>query len=529
MGNKINKDVTYPSKLNIGPYMSSSSKEKPQWYELYAVLVHSGFSCQSGHYYAYAKAANGQWYCFNDSSVYQVSANQALNQQAYLLFYHKAFGHKKFDANFAIKPSCSLGIREPILHVLNKEISKKPTHSHNNKDLKNVFHQNGIKKKHHTSNDIGKRINRENESKFESDDQNIFAKISSIDPTTHSASLNGSSDRGSSSVSQSAILSKSTLTSSQSKPLQKITSTSNPLLKSDNNKPHHPAGLSKINSETSKPTQNGNGSAIVNGKHGKPSEMAKQSKSSTFSTHNGTSSSPPGKPMDDWMEKKWRERRSSSESSNSKISPKHSKKSPISFKIRSFSNLPHHQKQWQKVHGSRPKSKRSVDEDSTSSNESRRSDKEKLVYERKLKMLGKHKASGDDGEVEVKKLKKSNSTSDKNPIRPSNPIPNEGSTVRDYKHSSETKERSGILNKLLEQSSSKAYGGQVSSWSGNPSVVEADAKTDYFRQKRESRLDSWDQEFDRGKSKKIKVKTKREQDDSNLFQKFQNYKLTNSY
>lgn len=88
MGNKIHKDLSYPSKLNLAPYMSS----KPAsglWYELYAVLVHSGFSCNSGHYYAYAKAPNGQWYCFNDSSVYQVSVNQVLNQQAYLLFYSR--------------------------------------------------------------------------------------------------------------------------------------------------------------------------------------------------------------------------------------------------------------------------------------------------------------------------------------------------------------------------------------------------------------------------------------------------------
>lgn len=88
MGNKINKELVYPSKLNIGPYMSNKT-ESGLWYELYAVLVHSGYSCQSGHYYAYAKAPNGQWYCFNDSSVHQVSVNQALNQQAYLLFYSK--------------------------------------------------------------------------------------------------------------------------------------------------------------------------------------------------------------------------------------------------------------------------------------------------------------------------------------------------------------------------------------------------------------------------------------------------------
>lgn len=38
-------------------------------YRLYAVLVHSGFSCNSGHYYCYVKAPNSAWYEMNDSRV----------------------------------------------------------------------------------------------------------------------------------------------------------------------------------------------------------------------------------------------------------------------------------------------------------------------------------------------------------------------------------------------------------------------------------------------------------------------------
>ena len=44
-------------------------QDKPVVYKLYAVLVHSGFSCNSGHYYCYVKAANGIWYEMNDSRV----------------------------------------------------------------------------------------------------------------------------------------------------------------------------------------------------------------------------------------------------------------------------------------------------------------------------------------------------------------------------------------------------------------------------------------------------------------------------
>lgn len=35
----------------------SQSHGEPQVYVLYAVLVHSGFSCHAGHYYCYVKVS----------------------------------------------------------------------------------------------------------------------------------------------------------------------------------------------------------------------------------------------------------------------------------------------------------------------------------------------------------------------------------------------------------------------------------------------------------------------------------------
>ncbi|KAB5555452.1 hypothetical protein PHYPO_G00034400 [Pangasianodon hypophthalmus] len=87
-GGKISKDVRYSEYLDLRPYMSQSHGE-PQIYGLYAVLVHSGFSCYAGHYYCYVKASNGQWYQMNDSSVTPTDLRSVLNQQAYLLFYIK--------------------------------------------------------------------------------------------------------------------------------------------------------------------------------------------------------------------------------------------------------------------------------------------------------------------------------------------------------------------------------------------------------------------------------------------------------
>ncbi|KFV41896.1 Ubiquitin carboxyl-terminal hydrolase 36, partial [Tyto alba] len=85
-GGKITKDVGYPEFLNIRPYMSQK-KGDPVVYSLYAVLVHSGYSCHAGHYYCYVKASNGQWYQMNDDLVRSSNIKVVLNQQAYVLFY----------------------------------------------------------------------------------------------------------------------------------------------------------------------------------------------------------------------------------------------------------------------------------------------------------------------------------------------------------------------------------------------------------------------------------------------------------
>ncbi|XP_030361803.1 ubiquitin carboxyl-terminal hydrolase 36-like isoform X2 [Strigops habroptila] len=93
-GQKLTKDLAYPEFLNIRPYMSKN-KGDPVMYGLYAVLVHSGYSCHAGHYYCYVKASNGQWYQMNDSMVRCSNINAVLNQEAYLLFYVRIPGPEK--------------------------------------------------------------------------------------------------------------------------------------------------------------------------------------------------------------------------------------------------------------------------------------------------------------------------------------------------------------------------------------------------------------------------------------------------
>ncbi|XP_053766904.1 ubiquitin carboxyl-terminal hydrolase 36 isoform X2 [Desmodus rotundus] len=113
-GGKITKDVGYPEFLNVRPYMSQSSGE-PVLYGLYAVLVHSGYSCHAGHYYCYVKASNGQWYQMNDSLVHSSNIKVVLNQQAYVLFYLRIPGSKKSPEGPISRAGCALAGRPGVL------------------------------------------------------------------------------------------------------------------------------------------------------------------------------------------------------------------------------------------------------------------------------------------------------------------------------------------------------------------------------------------------------------------------------
>lgn len=85
---KIGRDVEFGAEMDLTPFMSNPRTNSAQ-YELYAVLVHEGQSCNSGHYHCFVKNSNGVWYSMNDESVHQVSLGTVLKQKAYILFYQK--------------------------------------------------------------------------------------------------------------------------------------------------------------------------------------------------------------------------------------------------------------------------------------------------------------------------------------------------------------------------------------------------------------------------------------------------------
>ena len=88
-GQKLGKHVSFSQTLKM------NANQMCENYKLFAVLVHSGHSTRSGHYYAFVLGSNSSWYCVNDSSVQQVSLHTVLSQNAYILFYLKESKEKK--------------------------------------------------------------------------------------------------------------------------------------------------------------------------------------------------------------------------------------------------------------------------------------------------------------------------------------------------------------------------------------------------------------------------------------------------
>jgi ubiquitin C-terminal hydrolase len=97
---KIGRAVVFPELLDVSGVTSEGIVEEKKRrtedgslhasvYRLYAVIVHEGQSCNSGHYHAFVKNSSGVWYSMNDSSVHQVSLATVLQQRAYILFYQR--------------------------------------------------------------------------------------------------------------------------------------------------------------------------------------------------------------------------------------------------------------------------------------------------------------------------------------------------------------------------------------------------------------------------------------------------------
>jgi len=84
-GKKNNRVVRFPVSLTV-PIETGRINVK---YDLYAVIIHDGQSCSSGHYFAYVRWG-GEWYEANDSRVRLRDVRTAGGRgAAYILFYEQ--------------------------------------------------------------------------------------------------------------------------------------------------------------------------------------------------------------------------------------------------------------------------------------------------------------------------------------------------------------------------------------------------------------------------------------------------------
>ena len=90
LGRKIGHPVRYDERLSLA-HVVSEGQYGPS-YSLYGVISHAGSGPNSGHYYAYVKASNGQWYEMNDDLVTRHPTPPTGLKNAYILFYMRERG-----------------------------------------------------------------------------------------------------------------------------------------------------------------------------------------------------------------------------------------------------------------------------------------------------------------------------------------------------------------------------------------------------------------------------------------------------
>jgi hypothetical protein len=89
-GAKIGRPIAFPERLSLQPHMAEPAGDDGGCaYALHAVVVHSGWSVSSGHYFSYVATAAG-WHLMDDSHVARVALARVLAcADAYILSYRR--------------------------------------------------------------------------------------------------------------------------------------------------------------------------------------------------------------------------------------------------------------------------------------------------------------------------------------------------------------------------------------------------------------------------------------------------------
>ena len=129
-GKKFQRQVKYDETLQLCEIHihddSQSTEITRVSYKLVAVIVHIGSKLSSGHYVCYTKRSES-WYCTDDARIKECTAFEAINQQAYLLFYERDVsdnpvvemspGLKAFNPHTYIKNHSSTSTSQETVHI----------------------------------------------------------------------------------------------------------------------------------------------------------------------------------------------------------------------------------------------------------------------------------------------------------------------------------------------------------------------------------------------------------------------------
>ncbi|XP_016114584.1 ubiquitin carboxyl-terminal hydrolase 36-like [Sinocyclocheilus grahami] len=516
-GGKITKDVGYPEFLNIRPYMSQNTGD-PVMYGLYAVLVHSGYSCHAGHYYCYVKASNGQWYQMNDSMVHSSNIKVVLNQQAYVLFYLRIPEKKNTDASNTKQNIVHSGRTNMTPEQLKRSTLNGPLSS---PQVTKKLDPAQLRKIQSVDGGLGIPVARNcsgvQSPKMSNGTGNShappkppsgptlieepFKKVKKPIPQPQSRSStpapsNGlpkpdtdkrsnSEGRGLPSSTSLKSLSDSSSADTSSESKESIGTRSAPV-----------GNMSSVNS----PASPAKSTERVNSEEQKMVKLKPQALTNVSSEPVSTMSPPPAKRLA-LSAKKASPRQIPSSSTEAPPPSSHHLSSDPSHLLSRDSTHPHHRYSlalkccfflfvFHKI-------------DITSSqigNASKQKSAAVIVWDSQVR----------DGYKCDQNHREAEGTSRKGPC--SAPMGWDG------------KKSCNVVEELLKNSSNKAYGTEVLSWEGDLSAISRDAAEDARYAQNETVIDEWDTEFDSGKVKKMKKYKKEKRRNGNVFQKIQEHR-----
>lgn len=110
---KIEGHIQFETLFDLHPYLTPQLQQKHSnlLCRLFAVIVHSGKSAHSGHYYAYVRhLSKNEWWKMDDGRATKVSMDQVLQAEAYMLFYR------------VVRHPLSLALEQQCKHLQDKSV-----------------------------------------------------------------------------------------------------------------------------------------------------------------------------------------------------------------------------------------------------------------------------------------------------------------------------------------------------------------------------------------------------------------------